>query len=109
MSKAYLYRVSHPDLGDVTVSAPDGPGAVKAACGEWNAAEAWAELAGYCTVEKLGVAARPKCRRCGRLFGRPGEAAGMCPECQRKARYYEREKRALFRHSRSQRKKERFA
>ena len=105
MSKAYLYRVSHPHLGEVTVSATDRPGAVKAACAEWNAAECWAEIAGYCTVEKLGTAAKPKCRRCGRSFGRPGETDGMCPECRQKNRYYEREKRAVFRYSDSQRKK----
>lgn len=109
MSREYLWQVSHPDLGDITVPAPDRPGAVMAACIQWGLGRDWSWMAGHCTVRKLGTAERPKCRRCGSAFGRPGDGPGLCVECQRKERYFEREKRAMFRYDESRRKRQRLA
>ena len=68
--------------GAVIRFSPAHEGAVEAAR-RWGVADEWGHIAGYCTVRRGGKAARPRCSRCGKEFGRPGQAAGKCPDCLR--------------------------
>ena len=107
MKNGYQWEVDHPDFHPVKVTAPDMPGAVLAACRAWGVQEDWVRLAGDCSARKLGRAAKPRCRRCGREFGQAGEEIWICPDCQKKEAQYQREKRNAFRYRKPERKRER--
>lgn len=106
MSK-YRYLVSHPEFRAVEVTAEDPGAAIKAACEVWQAATEWTWLAGYCTVDKLGTARRPTCRRCYARFGRAGEADGLCPTCRRAEELHRREMARTFWGYESRKRRER--
>ena len=79
----YLFEVSHPDFPTVIVPSIGPDSATVEAARRWGVADDWGHIAGYCTVRRGGKAARPRCSRCGKEFGRPGQAAGKCPACLR--------------------------
>lgn len=87
----YLYEVSHPDYPTVMVPSIGRDSATMAAAELWGVRDQWGKIAGYCTVRKGGKAARPRCVRCDREFGVPGQAPGRCPDCQRAAERFRRE------------------
>lgn len=95
MSNAVLYRysVSHPDYERVTVNAIGPDSATLAAAKVWDAP--WAKIAGYCKVEKLGKAAKPKCVRCGKTYGEAGQPSALCPSCLTRAETLRREIAAI--------------
>lgn len=80
-AKMYRYEVTHPEFGTVVVNAISEATAVQAALKYWG--EDWRLEAGYCHARKLGTAAKPRCRRCHREFGEPGDTTAYCPECLR--------------------------
>ena len=77
----YLFEVSNPDYPTIEVPSIGPDSALYAAIDQWGAD--WKRDAAYCTVRRGGKAARPRCSRCGKEFGRPGQAAGKCPNCLR--------------------------
>lgn len=56
----YLFRVQHPNHGEVEVTAADRYGAVVNAAKEWGLR--WATIAKDCDVHQLGRAPVKKCR-----------------------------------------------
>ncbi len=85
----YLYEVTHPEYGTAIVEHISPDGAINKALKDWGGS--WREDAAYCRARKLGKAAKPRCRRCHREYGQPGDPAGLCPECQRAAEQYRRD------------------
>ena len=77
------FAVSHPDYPTVTVVSIGKDSATMEAARRWDAVEDWARIAGSCTVEKLGKAQRPRCRKCGREFGKKGGTEAWCPDCEK--------------------------
>ena len=86
------FEVSHPDYPAVEVSSIGADSATVEAARQWGVAEDWGKIAAYCTVKKLGKARKPRCRRCGREFGRPGGAEAYCPDCEQALALVRREK-----------------
>lgn len=80
-AKLYRYEVSHPEYGTTIVSHISEAGATQAAADVWGAP--WAKIAGYCSVKKLGTAAKPRCKRCHKEFGAPGDVTPYCSDCLR--------------------------
>lgn len=78
-AKIYRFRVSHPGYGEVIVASVGPESATNAAAKVWDAP--WREIAGYCGVEKLGPAGRPRCKRCHREYGQDGDPAALCLDC----------------------------
>lgn len=89
----YLFQVSHPDYPTIEVPSIGPDSAVYAAIARWGAD--WRKDAGYCTVRRGGKAARPRCTRCGREFGKPGQVAARCPDCLRAEELHRRQMAAL--------------
>ncbi len=85
----YRYAVSHPDYERVVVTSIGPDSATLAAVKVWGAP--WAKIAGYCKVEKLGKAARPRCRRCGKTYGAAGQPSALCQSCLAKEEAFRRE------------------
>ena len=77
----YLFEVSHPDYPTIELPSIGPDSATVEAIRRWGAD--WKRDAAYCTARRMGRAARPRCSRCGREFGKPGQAAGKCPDCLR--------------------------
>lgn len=83
------YEVYHPQYGRTEINSVSAESAVWAAVKRWGAD--WKTEACNCTVKKLGTAAKPRCRRCGKEFGRPGDYTAICPDCERANELYRRE------------------
>ena len=83
------YEVRHPEYGQLEVNSLSPESAVWTAVRRWGAD--WRTEACNCTVKKLGTAAKPRCRRCGKEFGRPGDYTAFCPDCERVNELYQRE------------------
>lgn len=77
----YLFKVSHPDYPTMELPSIGPDSATVEAIRRWGAD--WKRDAAYCTARRMGRAARPRCARCGKEFGKPGQAAGKCPDCIR--------------------------
>lgn len=98
----YQFEVSHPDFGKTVVVSAGPESATVAASSVWGVRDEWGKIAAYCSVRRLGPAAKPKCRRCGAEFGVPGEPGSLCPTCagaeeqfrRERARYAARSRRA---------------
>ncbi len=88
-AKLWRFEVSHPDYGTTIVTSIGPDSATNAAAKEWEAP--WREIAGYCRVTKLGSAAKPRCRRCHKEFGQPGDATAYCPACEAAMEAYRRD------------------
>lgn len=80
-AKLYRFEVSHPEYGTAVVEHISQDGAINRAIKDWGGS--WKQDAGYCRCRMLGTAAKPRCRRCYREFGQPGDVAAYCPECLR--------------------------
>lgn len=83
------YEVSHPVYGTAETNSVSAESATWTALQRWGAD--WKTEACNCTVKKLGTAAKPRCRRCGKEFGRPGDFTALCPDCERANELYQRE------------------
>lgn len=81
------YEVRHPDYPTVIVSSIGPDSATIAATTKWGVREEWGQIASYCSVRKLGVTARSRCRRCNTEIGAPG----LCMDCERAEAQYRRE------------------
>lgn len=100
--KIYLFEVSHPEYGKVVVESIGPDSATMSACKKWDCEDIWGQVAGYCSVRRLGPAEKPRCRRCGKEYGRPGDVKGLCPACagmeerrrRERSRIRERDRRA---------------
>lgn len=88
----YRYEVRHPDYEALEVNHLSMEGAIREAVRQWGAD--WRTTACDCTAKKLGSARKPRCRRCGREFGRPGDYAAYCPDCERVNEQRRRERAA---------------
>lgn len=97
-AKLWRFEVSHPDYGSTIVTSVGPDSATNAAAKEWDAP--WREIAGYCRVTKLGSAAKPRCRRCYKEFGEPGDAAAYCMDCQKVMEAERRTRPRFFREDR---------
>lgn len=75
------YEVSHPAYGTVVLPSVGPDSASVAAFDYWGASERWGREVADCTIRVLGDAGKPRCRRCAREFGKPGDKPGYCPEC----------------------------
>lgn len=96
--KLYRWKVHHPGHGETTVEAVDRYGAVVAAAKRWE--ERWTVIASECDVEQLGPATRPRCNRCGREFGAPGDPAGVCPDCKQRTELWAKQAKRFKREDR---------
>lgn len=85
------YEVSHPIYGTVVVPSIGPDSATVEAFEQWGIRELWRREVANCTVRALGFAGKPRCRRCAREYGRPGDKAGCCPECERVLEHWKRE------------------
>lgn len=86
----YRFEVTHPDYGELTVNHLSMDGAIMEAIRRWGAD--WKMTACDCTARKLGSADKPRCRRCGKEFGRRGDYAAYCPDCERANEQFRRER-----------------
>lgn len=80
-AKLKLYEVTHPELGKSNAIGISEATAIQAAIKSWGAD--WRREAAYCHAREIGTAAKPRCRRCHREFGEPGDTTAYCPECLR--------------------------
>lgn len=80
-AKIFRFEVTHPEYGTVIVESIGEDSATMAAASKWGAE--WTKVAGYCRARKLGVAKRPRCKRCHREYGEGGDPAALCPDCLR--------------------------
>lgn len=87
------YQVEHPALGRLIVDGLSKENATVVAAKRWGIP--WAKEAAYMRVIKLGIAPRPRCKRCGREFGREGDVGVFCPDCQRADEIYRLERAAV--------------
>lgn len=78
-AKMYRYEVTHETYGTVVVNEISEETAIRAAIEKWGAD--WRADASWCHVKKLGTAAKPRCRRCHREFGEPGDVTAYCRSC----------------------------
>lgn len=86
-------HVEHPELGHLTIDSISIASATMEAARRWGMH--WAKEVAYMQVTKLGIAPRPRCKRCGREFGREGDVGVLCPDCQRADEIYRRERAAI--------------
>ena len=84
------YEVYHPDYGILEVNSLSREGAVRQAISYWDAE--WRTEACNCVTKDLGTARKPRCRRCGKEFGRPGDYTAFCPDCERANDLFQRER-----------------
>ena len=96
--KLWHFEVSHPEYGSTIVTSVGPDSAINAALIHWGAS--WKENAGYCNATKLGSAAKPRCRRCHKEFGEPGDATAYCMDCQKVMEAERRMKPRFFREDR---------
>lgn len=102
-AKLYRFEVHHPDYGSTIVTSIGPDSATNEAAKVWDAP--WREIAGYCRVTRLGTADKPRCRRCYKEFGEPGDTTAYCMDCQkimeaerrRKPRFFREDRRAGMR------------
>lgn len=85
-----ISHMEHPELGQLTVDSISVCSATMEAARRWGMH--WAKEAAYMEVIKIGIAPRPRCRRCRREFGREGDVGILCPDCQRADEIYRRER-----------------
>lgn len=97
-AKLWIFEVEHPDF-EITRVVSIGPeSATLAAAKEWGAV--WGQIAAYCDVRRIGPAEKPRCRRCQKEFGSPGDVGGICPDCERADEIFNRERAERFRYAR---------
>lgn len=86
------FEVRHPNYETLEVNSLSAESAIREAVRQWGAD--WRTTACDCTARKLGSARKPRCRRCGREFGRPGDYTAFCPDCERVNEQFQRERAA---------------
>ena len=75
----FRYKVRCAGYPVVQVNARDRQEATVKAANIWNVS--WREIAGDCDVTFMGAADKPRCRRCHKEFGKPGDITAYCPAC----------------------------
>lgn len=92
----HRYQIEHmerPELEKQMVDSIGPDSATVEAARRWGIS--WGKNVAYFKVTKLGVSPRPRCKRCGREFGREGDVGVFCPDCQRADEIYRRERAAV--------------
>lgn len=92
-AKIFRFQVEHHEYGKTIVESIGPESATQAAAKVWEAP--WREIAGWCKVTKLGTAARPRCKRCGKEYGAAGDPAAYCPDCLSALEYQRRERHQI--------------